>query len=531
MKNIKEHLGIVFICDLHGTVSRVLHNSFNLKDLRGRRFSSLDFLNERDKIKFENFLTSILNKEATINWDMNFYLDQVKYNLQFTGFIMGENVLVIGTTASDTSNLKYIEELLKIHNEQINNYRSILKHINESEPLNQDYEGAVYEEITRLNNTLVNLQRELTKKNTELNKTTKELSFSNKKLEAFVETIPAGILVVEHDGNIILANRKMKYFFKDLLKVDLSDLRNLNQLNILNPLLNRIREIIKSKSETEISIESKPREQWLKIISKRVHSDFDEESTVFILEVQDITSFVKFDYLRQQFVSNVSHELKNPITAITLTIESMEKFKDKLSVREINDFWDIISKNARTLNEIVDDLLLLSKADMGSLALEIEPINLNSLIKDLLHQMSPKINEKRINVNVKIKENSEIIGDRKRLGQVFRILIDNALKYSDQNSTVKINKVIKNFGEFEFDHKKGVLIEVKDSGIGIRKTDISNLFQPFFRSPDAKGFKGTGLGLSIAKELVSLHNGHIFVKSEYGKGSSFYVYIPFLSNK
>ncbi|TXT56351.1 MAG: putative Signal transduction histidine kinase [Promethearchaeota archaeon] len=406
MNSQHQHYGIVFLCDLYGTVLRLLHDDFQLGTIEGKRFSELSILSNRDVNKFENFLGEILNNKASINWDMQLFKENQVFNMNFTGFIMGENVLVVGTSSSDDVNLKYIEELLQLHNEQINNYRAVFKS-NDTFPTNDLQEtinNGIYDEISKLNNTLINLQRELTKKNIALS---------------------------------------------------------------------------------------------------------------------------KIDNLRKQFVSNVSHELKNPITAINLTVEGLLKHRDKLSPVDLEDLLTIIEVNANVLTEIVNDLLLLSRAESGKIPLELTSLNLNSIIDAIVHQMSPRIKEKEIQLEINLKNTMNLLADSQRVGQILRILIDNAVKYSSPKKKILINQIIENIEEFGFTPKKGILIEIKDFGIGIKNGEYSNLFQPFYRSQNAQDYKGTGLGLSIAKELTHLHNGNIYVKSEYGKGSSFYLFLPY----
>ena len=119
-----------------------------------------------------------------------------------------------------------------------------------------------------------------------------------------------------------------------------------------------------------------------------------------------------------------------------------------------------------------------------------------------------------------------MIGDLKRIAQIFRIFIDNAIKYSNERSIVKI-KAFNNYkGELNPNSIDGVLIQFIDNGIGIRKEDIPNLFKKYFRTKDAINFPGTGLGLSIAETLTRAHKGEIFVESEYGKGTTFSIFLP-----
>ena len=115
-----------------------------------------------------------------------------------------------------------------------------------------------------------------------------------------------------------------------------------------------------------------------------------------------------------------------------------------------------------------------------------------------------------------------------RISQIFRILIDNAIKYSLINSEVSITATNHYKGKYNQKRIDAVLFQIKDFGIGIHKEDIPNLFKRFYRAKSAEGISGTGLGLYLAKDLVYLHKGNIFVESEYQKGSTFFIFLPYL---
>jgi signal transduction histidine kinase len=140
--------------------------------------------------------------------------------------------------------------------------------------------------------------------------------------------------------------------------------------------------------------------------------------------------------------------------------------------------------------------------------------------------MEPRINEKNITITLDFDQNIHVFGDKKRIDQVFRILIDNAINYSFENSEVMITATEKPKGIFNLDNIDGTLFQIKDNGRGIPKQDLPHIFERFFRSENAKDVKGSGLGLAIAKHLTELHDGEIFVESNYGEGSTFSVFLP-----
>ena len=135
-------------------------------------------------------------------------------------------------------------------------------------------------------------------------------------------------------------------------------------------------------------------------------------------------------------------------------------------------------------------------------------------------------NEKNITFRVDINEEIKLFGDSNKVDQIFRVFIDNAIKYSKEKNTIEIKAIDHYKGKYNPDAKDGVLFQFEDNGIGISEKDISSIFQRFFRSDQVSDIPGTGLGLPIAKELIELHNGEVYVESEHGKGATFYVFFP-----
>ncbi len=244
---------------------------------------------------------------------------------------------------------------------------------------------------------------------------------------------------------------------------------------------------------------------------------------------RDITKRKKAEQKLEEFVSTVSHELRTPITVLIMSIDYLKNQKDKLTPEVEAKLLEGISRNITSLNELVEDVLTLSKIDEEKLKMEWKEFYPLEVIHEIIDLMEPRLKAKEINIEVDMHEGIQIFGSKNIIEEIFKILIDNAIKYSHENSRIEI-KAIDNY-KYIIDSKEilGVLFQFKDYGIGIRKEDIPYLFKRFFRSEDVKNISGSGLGLSIAKELTKFHDGKIFVESEYGKGSTFSVF--FHSNK
>jgi heavy metal sensor kinase len=239
----------------------------------------------------------------------------------------------------------------------------------------------------------------------------------------------------------------------------------------------------------------------------------------------------------KQFTTDASHELKTPLTILKGEVEVTLRKK-----RMVNEYEQILKSNLEEVNrmsKIVDDLLWLSKADIGEIRLKKEDINLTEILNELVNQMSILAQPKNIRIEtLNHHEDIHIWGDVLRIRELFLNLIDNGIKYTEEGDSVKIsfekdawvhdkNQTDLEEGKFV----KFIKVSVSDSGIGIAKEDQERIFNRFFRVDKARsrGQGGSGLGLSICKWIVEAHQGEIKVEIEIGKGSSFIVKLPLCS--
>jgi signal transduction histidine kinase len=220
-----------------------------------------------------------------------------------------------------------------------------------------------------------------------------------------------------------------------------------------------------------------------------------------------------------RFIDTLSHELKTPLTSIIaaggLLAEELENTADESSQKLIQT----IISNANTLETRLAELLDIVKTGSGKLQLELEPVDMKSLVLGTCMQMSPLIRGKQQTLNTDIPEFIPIIhGDGQRLEQVLLNLLTNAIKFTPEKGTITV-RVKK--------EDTGLVIGVHDDGIGIAKEEQDRLFKPYSRlSSDRQRHPGLGLGLALSKQVVELHGGRIWVDSEPGKGSTFSFFIP-----
>ena len=240
----------------------------------------------------------------------------------------------------------------------------------------------------------------------------------------------------------------------------------------------------------------------------------------------DITERKKAEQKLSQLISTVSHELRTPITVLLMSIEYLTKNKSSLNKELEEKLMDGISRNIQLLNELAEDILLISRIDENRLVLEREEYNPLRIINEILYLLEPIGKQKNLDFMVEVDEIIHLRGDLKRIDQVFRIIIDNAIKYSNENSKIEIKAVDNYQGEYNLDRNKGVLFQFKDYGRGISKEDIPHIFERFFRGSNVDKITGTGLGLAIAKDLIEVHQGKIFIESELEKGTTILLFLP-----
>jgi len=227
------------------------------------------------------------------------------------------------------------------------------------------------------------------------------------------------------------------------------------------------------------------------------------------------------DHARNEFVSNASHELKTPLSAMKVLAESLLSMEvDDPAI--YRDFLADINSEVDRLNAIITDLLSMVNLDQDVNAAEIrkEPVELTSLAKRTIRGMQLLADQKQIRVELFSEETVTVMGDGLKLQQVLSNIIDNGIKYTPDGGRVTVEV---------YRAPDYAVMKVSDTGIGIPQEDMAHIFDRFFRVDKARSRStgGTGLGLSIANRIVMMHQGFIRVSSEEGKGTTFYVELPY----
>ena len=325
-----------------------------------------------------------------------------------------------------------------------------------------------------------------------------------------LDDLGEGIIVTNKKGDVVFTNEQASI----ILHID--DLSNTNIKKLDIPALNYLFKRVKNKKsadiEFEIEIDNK-NTQW-------VLGSMNQSKTTgeFILVVHDITQLRQLNSMRRDFISNLSHELRTPVSVIranseTLLDGALENKKDA------KVFAKAILRNSERLSLMVSDLIDLSRIEYGDLKLNIVPIDLDSFIEPFILSMESLTKKKGINLTYKPAHKTKIKADVQALERILTNLIDNAFKYSPEESFIEISTK---------QDDNNVRLMVSDNGIGISEADKGYIFDRFYRAASARAShnKGSGLGLAIVKNLVNSLNGEVGVSSGSPEGSTFWFTLP-----
>lgn len=326
------------------------------------------------------------------------------------------------------------------------------------------------------------------------------------KLEAILESMESGVIAIDNNENIILINSYSQKLF-DLKEDNIG--KKISDCIIDYDLINFIREIPEIGTK-EIKL-FHPIERELRV-KKSPIINYLNNSIGIVITVQDITDIKRLENMRSEFVANVSHELKTPLTSIKGFSETLRYVDDSETK---NKFLDIIDKESERLTNLINDILILSNIE-NIHKMESEYFNPGDVIENVLDMVKSQAYKKSIIIKYNDCFNSEILGSKDKFHQLAVNLIENAIKYSNENGVVKIDLTLE---------EQYFVFKVKDNGIGIPKNDIPRIFERFYRVDKSRSTRGTGLGLAIVKHIVKLFNGEISVKSKVGIGSTFTVKI------
>jgi len=248
----------------------------------------------------------------------------------------------------------------------------------------------------------------------------------------------------------------------------------------------------------------------------------DEEAS-FVTVLHDISALKEVDRLKSQFVSDVSHELRTPLTNIRLYLDLLERVDDKSRVTR---YLGTLSRESDRLANLIDDLLSLSRMDVGATPLQPRLLDINQILDSLTNDRASLAAQQGLKLKIETDPGiPKIAGDERLLGQIFTNLLTNAMNYTDEGGVITLRS-----RSAENEGIPGVTVDVEDTGIGITPGEQSDIFKRFYRGLASRstGAPGTGLGLAICEEIAQRHGGTISVSSSGtpGEGACFSVWLP-----
>ena len=337
-------------------------------------------------------------------------------------------------------------------------------------------------------------------------------------LETVLSSMREGVVAVDNKERIISMNQAASVLFES----DPAGCQDKNIQEIVRnlPLQKFIRKAISGREPEEDDIVLYQNGENILNLKSSPVLDAAKEQIGTLVVINDVTQLRRLENMRKDFVANVSHEIKTPLTAIKGFVETLHQ-GDVDQPEERKRFLGIIQKHVDRLSSIIEDLLSLSRIEQeGEMpAIQFEKGPINDLFMSALQICRSKAEEKKIDIHLTCEKQLISSFDPSLLEQAVVNLLDNAIKYSDPGSTINLKATLDD---------SEVKIIVEDQGIGIAKKHLPRIFERFYRVDKARSRKqgGTGLGLAIVKHITQLHGGQITVESTLGQGSQFTLHLP-----
>jgi len=342
-----------------------------------------------------------------------------------------------------------------------------------------------------------------------------EVQIRNQHLSAILHSMVEGIIVLDSSGRIASINKPAE----DIFSIKKEDVEGKMFLEAIpnNEISDLISEVAQKREfiSRELSLVWPVKKFFIVDVSPVFQK---EELSGCLVVVHDITEIRRLETMRKDFVANVSHELKTPLTSIKGFVETLidGALEDRQNARH---FLGVILDHANRLDSLISDLLSLSHLESKEISLDKSHVEVKRLVDDIIVSFKTALVRKTVSIINDLDPALYLYADKERLAQVFTNLIDNAIKFNKDNGKVRI---------FSEDLGSAEKIIVEDTGIGIPQKDIPRIFERFYRVDKARSrdLGGTGLGLAIVKHIVELHSGSVGVESAETSGSKLFFILP-----
>ncbi len=336
------------------------------------------------------------------------------------------------------------------------------------------------------------------------------------RLDAVIESLSEGLMVVNEKGAVLLMNAALRKFFLISGTVDgrrvAEVIRNSAVTDMVDCLVLGGERLVSREITAEL-----PEEKVFRVNAVQVRVADKLEGAVLVFH--DISELRRLEKVRQDFVANVSHELRTPVASIKGYTETLlgGAMDDPQAMKE---FLGIIHNNSDRLVNLINDLLDLARIESGKMKMTLIPVDAAGVIRKCVAILEKAVEAKRLTIVLDLPATlPKVLADEARLSQVFLNLLDNAVKYTPADGQIIVRAL---------PGDKNIHFEVIDSGIGIPEKDLPRIFERFYRVDKARArdVGGTGLGLSIVKHIVAAHGGEVAVHSSPGHGTTFSFVVP-----
>jgi len=344
------------------------------------------------------------------------------------------------------------------------------------------------------------------------------LSNERNQREAVLSSMVEGVLAVDTEGHIISLNKAAAQFFH-VFQPETATGRSLEEVFRNVKLQKFVAEVLEGQETRECELIIQNNQTYYLQARGTNLLGLQARRIGAVVVFNDVSRLRRLENLRRDFVANVSHELKTPITSIKGFVETLLDGAMN-NPAEAERFLKIVAKHADRLNSIIEDLLMLSRLEQGGKeGMEMQKAGLGGILNSAVDVCAQRAAAKNITVSVECPENLTATVNPPLIEQALINLIGNAVKYSADGKAVVVGARAE---------KDGIVLTVKDQGYGIEEKHLERLFERFYRVDKGRSRQegGTGLGLSIVKHIAQAHGGTISVQSRYGEGSTFSVFLP-----
>ncbi|MCL7747770.1 two-component system histidine kinase PnpS [Halalkalibacter alkaliphilus] len=345
-----------------------------------------------------------------------------------------------------------------------------------------------------------------------LEKLTKRDQAQKERMETLIDNMGSGLILINTKGDISLINRACQEIFEE--NTDLWQSQLYHDVIQHKELIKIVQTIFmtEKKQRMQIHFPVHLEVRHFEVYAAPVMSKSDKLKGI-VLVLHDITELKKLEQVRTDFVANVSHELKTPVTSIKGFTETL--LDGAMNTEPLREkFLTIIANESERLQSLIQDLLDLSRIEQAYFQLNWQRTNLQEIVSEVIELLKDKAEEKQIDLQMFVEGNTTLEGDMERIKQIAINVINNAIMYTPVSGSIKM---------FIKGNEETITLEITDTGVGISEKDLPRIFERFYRVDRARSRNsgGTGLGLAIVKHLVEAHQGKIVVNSLVGKGTTF----------